>query len=94
MDEESELKCNLLSIVLLHVVDSCEVLLKISSNEPFHEVILVLLKQISEDFGFFFVHREMGKDHTLSYQALEVDLLPKNGLYDFDSLPSIKLIVG
>ena len=64
MDEESELKCNLLSIVLLHVVDSCEVLLKISSNEPFHEFELVFLEQISEHLGLFFVHREMGKDHA------------------------------
>ena len=55
MDKESKLKGNLFSIVLLHVVDSCEMLLEVSSNEAFHEVVLVFLEQISENLRLFFV---------------------------------------
>lgn len=94
MNKESKLKCNLLSVVLFHVINSCKVFLEVSSNEAFHEFVFVLLKQISEHLGLFFVHWKMGKDNALSHQVFKVDLIPQDGLYDLDSLPSIKLIVG
>jgi len=90
MDEKGKLESNFLTIVHFHVIDGHKVLMEVPCDEPFHQLVSTLLKELFENKRLLLVQRKMVQNNPLQNKVLKVNFLSEDGVYCFNSLPAIK----